>query len=57
MKTAQIGSELDYLCADPVLPDQKGHPFPRDVSCIYTGRLVSKFLLSFTDEKYIFGPY
>lgn len=48
------GSELDYLTMDPILPTQENHPFPRDVAVNYTGRLVSRFLLSFTDEKYIF---
>ena len=48
------GSELDYLTMDPILPSQENHPFPRDVAVNYTGRLVSRFLLSFTDEKYIF---
>jgi hypothetical protein len=48
-----IGEELDFLTADPILPNQEYHPFPRDVSFNYTGRLVSRFLLSFTDEKYI----
>ena len=52
-----IGDELDFLCMDPILPNQEGHPFPRDIAHNYTGRLVAKFLLSFTDEKYIFGPY
>ncbi|KAL2257492.1 hypothetical protein VTK26DRAFT_105 [Humicola hyalothermophila] len=47
-------SELDYLTADPILPNIEDHPYPRNVSYNYTGRLVAKFLLSFTDEKYIF---
>jgi hypothetical protein len=55
--TADVGDELDFLCADPILPNQEDHPFPRDIAYNYTGRLVAKFLLSFTDEKYIFGPY
>lgn len=41
------------LATDDV-PDREGHPYPRDVALDYTGRLVSRFLLSFTDEKYIF---
>ncbi|OTB06781.1 hypothetical protein M426DRAFT_318491 [Hypoxylon sp. CI-4A] len=50
--------ELDYLVMDPILPNQEGHPFPRDVSLNYTGRLLARFLLSFTDEKYLFdGQY
>ncbi|KAF4931501.1 hypothetical protein CGCVW01_v000398 [Colletotrichum viniferum] len=49
--------ELDFLTMDPILPNGNGeaHPFPRDVSVNYTGRMVAKFLLSFLDEKYIFG--
>jgi hypothetical protein len=50
----KTGSELDYLTADPILPNIEDHPYPRNVSHNYTGRLVAKFLLSFTDEKYIF---
>ncbi|KAK4151247.1 hypothetical protein C8A00DRAFT_36106 [Chaetomidium leptoderma] len=49
-------SELDYLTADPILPNIEDHPYPRNVAHNYTGRLVAKFLLSFTDEKYIFDP-
>ncbi|KAI8964072.1 hypothetical protein F5Y11DRAFT_116314 [Daldinia sp. FL1419] len=51
-------AELDFLVADPILPNQEGHPFPRDVSLNYTGRLLARFLLSFTDERYLFdGQY
>jgi hypothetical protein len=46
---------LDYLTADPILPNNEEHVYPRNVAYDYTGRLVAKFLLSFTDEKYIFG--
>ncbi|KAH8673554.1 hypothetical protein BX600DRAFT_508805 [Xylariales sp. PMI_506] len=50
--------ELDFLSADPILPNQESHPFPRDVSFNYVGRLLSRFLLSFMDEKYLFdGKY
>ncbi|KAK1999944.1 hypothetical protein LX36DRAFT_655000 [Colletotrichum falcatum] len=49
-------NELESLAKDLILPSNgEQHPFPRDVSVNYTGRLVSKFLLSFLDEKYIFG--
>ncbi|KAK4249901.1 hypothetical protein C7999DRAFT_29575 [Corynascus novoguineensis] len=47
-------SELDYLTADPILPNMEDHLYPRNVAYNYTGRLVAKFLLSFTDERYIF---
>ncbi|KAK8138341.1 hypothetical protein PG984_001721 [Apiospora sp. TS-2023a] len=50
--------ELDFLVADPDLPNEESHPYPRNVSINYTGRLVSRFLLSFLDEKYLFdGQY
>ncbi|EMR70922.1 putative fungal zn binuclear cluster domain containing protein [Eutypa lata UCREL1] len=50
--------ELDFLVADPILPNGETHPYPRDVSLNYTGRLLARFLLSFTDEKYLFdGQY
>jgi hypothetical protein len=48
--------ELDFLTMDPMLPNDEDHPYPRDTSFNYTGRLVAKFLLSFTSEKYIFEP-
>lgn len=51
------GSDLDYLGCDELLPTlNENHPFPRDVANDYSGRLLSKFLLSFTDEKHIFEP-
>ncbi|GAB1320208.1 hypothetical protein MFIFM68171_10418 [Madurella fahalii] len=46
-------AELDFLTADPILPNTEDHPYPRNVGYNYTGRLVAKFLLSFTDERYI----
>ncbi|KAK4210954.1 hypothetical protein QBC37DRAFT_442420 [Rhypophila decipiens] len=49
-----LWSELDFLTADFTLPNEEAHPYPRDVAYNYTGRLVSKFLLSFTDERYLF---
>ncbi|KAK4192044.1 hypothetical protein QBC35DRAFT_553722 [Podospora australis] len=48
-------NELDFLTADPILPNVEEHPYPRDIAFNYTGRLVSKFLLSFQQEKYIIG--
>jgi hypothetical protein len=54
--TRFAGRELDFLSADPILKESnEAHPFPRDASLSYTGRLISRFLLSFTDERYIFG--
>ncbi|KAI0025006.1 hypothetical protein F4780DRAFT_724040 [Xylariomycetidae sp. FL0641] len=50
--------ELEFLVADPVLPDEETHPHARDIKLDYTGRLLSRFLLSFTDERYLFdGQY
>ncbi|KAI0911886.1 hypothetical protein F4823DRAFT_560459 [Ustulina deusta] len=50
--------ELDYLTADPILSQTEAHPYPRDITLDYTGRLLARFLLSFTDEKYLFdGQY
>lgn len=42
---------------DPILGDTsfiEEHPFPREVACDYQGRLLSKFLLSFQNERYIY---
>ncbi|KAK0621474.1 hypothetical protein B0T17DRAFT_534179 [Bombardia bombarda] len=47
--------ELDFLTMDPPLPNGGEHPYPMDVSFNYEGRLAAKFLLSFENEKYIFG--
>ncbi|KAI1121103.1 hypothetical protein F5Y10DRAFT_257024 [Nemania abortiva] len=50
--------ELDFLTADPILCQGEAHPYPRDITLDYTGRLIARFLLSFTDEKYLFdGQY
>ncbi|KAI0476942.1 hypothetical protein F4859DRAFT_68215 [Xylaria cf. heliscus] len=50
--------ELDFLAADPILSQSEAHPYPRDITLDYTGRLLARFLLSFTDEKYLFdGQY
>jgi hypothetical protein len=49
-----LGDETDYLTADPILPNTEDHPYPRNVQHNYEGRLAAKFLLSFTDERYIF---
>ncbi|CAK7215592.1 hypothetical protein SCUCBS95973_002527 [Sporothrix curviconia] len=49
-------SELDFLAFDLLLDTVETHPYPRDVSLNYTGRLCSKFLLSFQNQDYIFTP-
>jgi hypothetical protein len=49
-----LDHELDFLSADPILPNDETHPFPRDVSFNYSGRLLSRFLLSFLDDRYLF---
>ncbi|KAI1810979.1 hypothetical protein GGS20DRAFT_142303 [Poronia punctata] len=46
--------ELDFLAAGPILSQAEAHPYPRDVTLDYTGRLLARFLLSFTDEKHLF---
>ncbi|KAI0393107.1 hypothetical protein F5Y17DRAFT_433703 [Xylariaceae sp. FL0594] len=48
--------ELRLLVADPtsLLTHAEAHPYPRDVTLDYTGRLLARFLLSFGDEKYLF---
>jgi hypothetical protein len=47
-------SELDFLAFDVLLDTVELYPLPRDVSINYTGRLCSKFLLSFQNQNYIF---
>lgn len=38
-----------------MLPTDGGHPYPMNVEDNYSGRLVSKFLLSFERPGYIFA--
>lgn len=47
--------ELDWLTPAPMAPAGESHPYPRNVEEDYIGRLMSKFLLSFLDGKYITG--
>ncbi|RSL50440.1 hypothetical protein CEP53_008791 [Fusarium sp. AF-6] len=47
--------ELQFLAANDILPNSSSHPFPMSPETLYTGRLVAKFLMSFTDDKAIFG--
>ncbi|UPK89781.1 hypothetical protein LCI18_000716 [Fusarium solani-melongenae] len=47
--------ELQFLAANDILPNSGSHPFPMSPETLYTGRLVAKFLMSFTDDKAIFG--
>ncbi|KAL2752617.1 hypothetical protein ACRALDRAFT_1077808 [Sodiomyces alcalophilus JCM 7366] len=49
----QDRTELRSLIS-PILTEPEDHPYPRDVSQDYTGRLIARFLLSFTDPNYIF---
>lgn len=52
----RVEAELDWLSMDPILlPDgaSEVHPYPRDVSVSYMGRLVAKFLMSFKDRSYL----
>lgn len=50
-----VGSELDWLSCDPILPSGDDHPYPMNVEENYVGRLVAKFLLSFDRPGYIFA--
>ncbi|OAA50417.1 Zn(2)-C6 fungal-type DNA-binding domain protein [Metarhizium rileyi] len=48
--------DMQFLADDEIIlnrGDESAHPI--DSSFLYTGRLVAKFLLSFTDENAIFG--
>ncbi|KAK0389228.1 hypothetical protein NLU13_2803 [Sarocladium strictum] len=47
--------DMQFLSDDDLVISREEHPFPRDPSLVYTGRLLAKFLLSFTNEKAIFG--
>ncbi|CAK7270899.1 hypothetical protein SEPCBS57363_004341 [Sporothrix epigloea] len=49
-------SELDYLTFDFLIDSIETHPYPKDISLNYTGRLCSKFLLSFQNQNYILTP-
>ncbi|CAK7268466.1 hypothetical protein SEPCBS119000_003073 [Sporothrix epigloea] len=49
-------AELDFLTFDLLIDSVDSHPYPRDISLNYTGRLCSKFLLSFQNQSYIFTP-
>jgi hypothetical protein len=46
---------MQFLSDDNLVISREEHPFPKDPSLVYTGRLLAKFLLSFTDENAIFG--
>ncbi|KAM5351295.1 hypothetical protein ACJ41O_004018 [Fusarium nematophilum] len=47
--------EVQFLAADDLLPNNEHHPFPMDTQSLYAGRLVARFLMSFMDDKAIFG--
>lgn len=55
MLTLVVGSELDWLSWDPILPSGDDHPYPMNVDENYVGRLVAKLLLSFDRPGYIFA--
>lgn len=50
-----LGQDLQFLADDDILLNREPNSFPIDASFLYTGRLVAKFLLSFTNEHIIFG--
>ncbi|PNY23656.1 Uncharacterized protein TCAP_06406 [Tolypocladium capitatum] len=47
--------DLQFLADDDILLNRGPNSFPIDASFLYTGRLVAKFLLSFTNKDIIFG--
>ncbi|KAF7544713.1 hypothetical protein G7Z17_g9740 [Cylindrodendrum hubeiense] len=48
--------ELQCLSEDNILPNRgEQHPYPRDPQPMYNGRLVARFLMSFRDDKVIWG--
>ncbi|RGP67805.1 hypothetical protein FLONG3_8424 [Fusarium longipes] len=47
--------ELQFLAANDWLNNNASHPFPMDPQTLYTGRLVARFLMSFQDDRAIFG--
>ncbi|KAG6028352.1 hypothetical protein E4U40_001073 [Claviceps sp. LM458 group G5] len=47
--------ELQFLADDEIVLHEDERARPIESSFLYTGRLVAKFLLSFTSEEYIFG--
>ncbi|POR35668.1 Uncharacterized protein TPAR_04144 [Tolypocladium paradoxum] len=47
--------DLQFLADDDIILNREPNSFPIDASFLYTGRLVAKFLLSFTNEHIIFG--
>lgn len=47
--------DLQFLADDEIILNRGEHFHPIDSSFLYTGRLVAKFLLSFTNENIIFG--
>lgn len=52
----ELWQDITYTCWDP-LPqtEHEKHSYPRDPQLYYTGRLVARFLMSFTDDKVIWG--
>lgn len=46
---------MQFLADDELLLNRGENPSSIDTAYLYTGRLVSKFLLSFMDEDRIFG--
>ncbi|KAL8303567.1 hypothetical protein RB597_004981 [Gaeumannomyces tritici] len=58
MNDYEIASELDFLSAQGSELDNDGasHPYPMDVSNIYSGRLMAKFILSFNNIQHLLDP-
>ncbi|KAI9902561.1 hypothetical protein N3K66_001913 [Trichothecium roseum] len=49
--------DMQFLADDEMILNRDEHPFPLDPAYMYNGRLLARFLLSFTDERYIFGAH
>jgi hypothetical protein len=49
-------SELEFLCDPNILPTMQDCSYVRDRSVDYTGKLIAKFLMSFTHNEFKFGP-
>lgn len=58
MNDYDSASELDFLSGQGSELDNDGasHPYPMDVSNIYSGRLMAKFILSFINIQHLLDP-
>jgi hypothetical protein len=52
----RAGSELEFLCDPNILPTMQEGSYVRDRSVDYTGKLIAKFLMSFTQNEFKCEP-